>query len=246
MPTQGQKVDAKFLDIEGNLSHSLGGVGVKQHPARATPGGNLGDGLEDSNLSVRGQHRDQNGVIPNRFEHILGPDDAVGIGEYNRLQKPIPFQGLDGHDHRGVFDRCGHQVFSFTGLGVSYPLDGQVVGLGGPRGKDDLVGTGVDQIRQVPAGLLDRLSRAESPVVVGTGWVAVIRSQIGHHGIQCPGMERSGGVVVQIDRPGHDVEYGGKRVEFPWVMSSTGISGKCPAQCARSRVDSRSTSTRAL
>src|SRR5439155_10562905 len=76
----------------------------------------------------------------------------------------------------------------------------EVVGLGRPRGEDDLARVGLDQPREVGPRRLDRPHRVLAVDVALAVRVAEMLGEIGQHRLEDARVERRRGLVVEIDR----------------------------------------------
>jgi len=73
-----------------------------------------------------------------------------------------PFRSrLAGVEDRLVLDRAGDDVVALVLVELDHALDGEVVGLGGAAGEDDLLRLGVDQAGDLLAPRLGRLLRLQ-------------------------------------------------------------------------------------
>lgn len=93
----------------------------------------------------------------------------------------------------------GDDVALLVFVEVHDALDGDVVGLGGAGGEDDLFGGGVDEGGDLGAGALHGLVGFPA-VEVGAGvGVAESGEVVGEHGVQNPRVYRRGGLHVQVE-----------------------------------------------
>ena len=83
---------------------------------------------------------------------------------------------------------------------VSHALDGHVVGLGGSRREDDLLGVGADDGRDVRACLLDGVLGFPAVHVRAAVRVSVLLHEVGHHGVENPRVDRCGRLHVEVER----------------------------------------------
>jgi hypothetical protein len=98
----------------------------------------------------------------------------------------------------GVFDRGGDDVAACI-VDPHHAANGDVARLGAAAGKDDLVGRGADQCRHLGARGFHRVVGAATQPV-RRRQIAELAAQIRQHGVEHRGIDRRGGVVVEIDR----------------------------------------------
>ena len=91
-------------------------------------------------------------------------------------------------------------------------LDGDVVGLGGAGGEDDLPRVRADQGGEFGAGVADRLFGVVAQGVLGAVGVAEALGEEGQHGRDDAGVARGGGLVVEVDHAASGVVGGCVRV----------------------------------
>src|SRR5690606_15096711 len=101
-----------------------------------------------------------------------------------------------------VFDLTGNDVPAANATGLGDAFEGEVVGLGGTGGPDNLLRLRADQIGYLPTRLLDRLPGllAES---VGAGrrvTEVTVKTQTFDHHLDDPLVHRGGGGVIEIQR----------------------------------------------
>ena len=77
--------------------------------------------------------------------------------------------------------------------------NGDVARFGAAAGKDDFVGRGADQGRDLGARCFYRVVGAAAKTVRRRR-IAELAAQIWQHGVEHRGIDRRGGVVVEIDR----------------------------------------------
>ena len=92
-----------------------------------------------------------------------------------------------------------HEVISLVSVLSGNTLYRQVVALGGPGGKDDLVGRCTDELSDAAATLLDRLIRRPPELVVTAGSIAKPVCEKGKHLLKHARMHWRGGMVVHVD-----------------------------------------------
>ena len=80
-----------------------------------------------------------------------------------------------------------------------HALDGQVVGLGCPAGKDDLCGLCADQRGNLLPSIVHGGFGGPPKGVGAAGCVPEFFAKIGEHGFQHPLIDRRGGMAVHVD-----------------------------------------------
>src|SRR5690606_436180 len=154
---EGHQVDLHGLQVDGHLAGRLGGVDVEQHPAgtgQLTDGGDVVDGAD---LVVDVHDRHQDGVLAQRrLDHGRSHQAVFARLEIGHLEA-FALQLAGGIQHRLVLDLRGDDVLALGAVEVRHALDGEVVGLGGTAGPDDLAGIGVDQFGDLATGVFHRL-----------------------------------------------------------------------------------------
>ena len=169
------------VDAEGNLAGALHRVDVEEGAARLHHLADLVHRLHHADLVVGEHHRHQDGVrLHRRLDH-LGGDQPVG----ERLQvghlAALLLEALAGVEHALVLGLHGDDVVALVLVEVGDALDGEVVGLGGARGPDDLLAGGADEATHLLARLLDGLLGHPAEVVVAAGGVAELAGEVREH-----------------------------------------------------------------
>ena len=100
---------------------------------------------------------------------------------------------LDGRDHEPAPSPPARLLER-----QEHALEREVVGLGGRRGEDDLLGKRADQRGHAGAGLFDRLARGLAPAM-HRGGVAEGGAQEGRHRGERLGGHPGGGGVIGVD-----------------------------------------------
>ncbi len=140
---------------------------------------------------------------------VFDVDQAVGLHGQVGDAVAILLELLAGVEHGLVLGDLGDDVVAALAVHLGDALDGEVVGLGGAGGEDDLLGGGADQFGDLLAGFLDGLFGFPAEGVVAAGGVAEDAGEVRHHGLEHARVERRGRVVVHVDRQLH---AGGQRL----------------------------------
>jgi hypothetical protein len=224
-----EHVDVVGDHVDGNLAHSLHRVGVEEHAALMTESADFCNGLQDADLVVGRHDRDQDGFVVHCAPQVVEVDQPVGFDGEIRDAITVLLQPLAGIQNCFVFGDLGDDVIAALAVHFGDAFEGQVIALGGAAGEDDLLGRGADEPRNLLARGFDGLLRLPSEGVVAAGRVAELGGEVGHHRLQNPRVQRSGGVVVHIDRQVYALRHfylAGKCVHIVSILivcSSSGV-----------------------
>ncbi|KAH3675913.1 hypothetical protein WICPIJ_009212 [Wickerhamomyces pijperi] len=153
----GKQVDVHLVDVDWDLTHSLGAVRVEEHLVPFTDLPDLGNRLNHTDFVVHSHHRDQSCVWSDGGFQLVQIDQPVFTNLQIRHLEPFVL-----HVSGRVQDTLVlglHRDDVLLGLGVESwnTLDGHIVGLGGSGSEDDFLWVSADQVRNVFSGLLDLL-----------------------------------------------------------------------------------------
>src|SRR5208282_1379452 len=195
----GGEVDVLFLDVHWNFSYRLDRVGVEQDAALAADGADLGDGLQHADLVVGEHDRDQDGLVVERALQVVEIDQPVFA--YREVGEAVALflQMLAAIEHRLVLGDAGDNVITFVSMSFGDALDRQVVALGGTGSDKKNSGCGADQLGHLLPRLLDRRLRLPAELMAAAGGVAELLLEVRQHLVHDAGIERRGGVVVEVD-----------------------------------------------
>ena len=195
---QGEEIHAERLRVQGELAEALHRVGVKGHAPLAADPAHGGDGKQHAGLVVPVHEADQYGVRPDRPAHVVRVQQPLRIhGEAGHLEALAAEVGGGVQDGVVLHGGEDHMTTALL-LGRGDAHEGQVVGLGPPRGEDDGVLVGRSQgPRDGRPSPLQGLSRLTPPDVERAGIAEPLRQE-GRHRRQDLGVERRGGVVIEI------------------------------------------------
>jgi hypothetical protein len=217
---EGEQVDVPevALQVDGELAHRLGGVGVDDDRGVGLLGDprQLRDREDDPGLVVGVHHRDQQGVGPQGAHEGALVDPALGVDGDEVDLEAAALEVLADLVDRRVLDGGGDDVAAL-GPGGDGAVDGGVVALGGAGGEQDLGGAGVaEQLRHRAAGGGDGVGRAARGLV-HRARVEVRLGQEGHHRVDHLGRHPGRRVVVEVD-DGHDASR--ESSDFSSALSS--------------------------
>ena len=129
---------------------------------------------------------------------VFGVDDSVAIdGEIGDVDAARG-QRLARVEHGFVFDYGADQICAGVIGGVEDAEDGVIVGFGSAAGEDNFLGLRADESGDLFAGGFDGGAGFLAGGVDGGG-VAEVSGEEGEHGFEDCGVDRSGGVVVEVD-----------------------------------------------
>jgi hypothetical protein len=197
---EGEKIDAKARDVDGDLSDRLRGVGVEQDPPFARERSDLGERLDDSDLVVRvhDRHEERPGV--ERRAKRTEVDEPPGVDGKSGDAEPLFLQGTARIEHRLVLRATHHDVIPALPVGAGDTEQRQVVRLGGTRREDDLARRRADQCGNAAARPIHPFLRPPPVCVGAAGGVAELLGEVGGHRLHDAPVARRGGLVIEIDR----------------------------------------------
>jgi hypothetical protein len=142
-------------------------------------------------------HREERRVGPKRLPDGVGVDHAVPVHGKDGHLVPRVAQRDQGVHHGEVLD-VRHDDVPLPGAGaLRRPEDGEVVRLGGPRGKDDLSRLRADQRRNLAPRPVHRPQRRLPQIVDVGGRVAERLEEVRTHRLEDAGVEGGGRYVVE-------------------------------------------------
>ena len=163
----------------------------------------LGDGLQHADFVIGRHDGYQDGFVIHGPLQVFEIDEPVGLNREIGDAIAVLFKALAGIEHRLVLGDLGDDMVAALAVHFGDALDGQVVALGRSRSKDDLLGSGPDQLGNLLPRRFDGLLRLPSKGVVAASRVAELGGEIGQHRLQHPGIEWAGGVIIHINRQAH-------------------------------------------
>ena len=102
--------------------------------------GNLFDRLQGADLAVHGTDGDKNRILAQQFPQLGKVCFAVAVHVQQVDLVPLLLQNGERRPHRGVFQLGGDDMLADVPRCLGDALEGQVVGLAGAGGVDDLGG----------------------------------------------------------------------------------------------------------
>ncbi len=199
MGAEGHQIDLERAQVDGHLAGGLGGIDVEDDVLLATQLTQLGDRLYHADFIIHRHHRGNDGVGAQRRAELFQRDQAVlarvEIGHFEALTLQLAY----GIEHRLVLGGQGDEVLAAPGIEVRRALDGQVVGFGGSRGPDDVLGIGADQCRHLGTRLFDGGIGFPAEAVRTAGRIAELLDQIGNHFLRHARIDRRGRRIIEIN-----------------------------------------------
>ncbi len=199
------QVDLQLLQVDFDLAGRLRGIDVEQHAARAGQFTDGGDVVDRADFVVHVHQRDQDGVVAQRRLDLGRGDDAVfawlEVGDFETFTLEL----ASGIQDRLVLDLGGDDVLALGLIEVRNAFQGEVVGLGGTAGPDDLARVGVDQLGHLATAVLDRFFGLPAEHVGTRGRVTEVsidQQAVGHL-LGDAGIDRGGRGVIEVDRQLH-------------------------------------------
>jgi len=171
------------------------GLGAVSEEGDASFGAGLGEGvdvLDEAGLVVNVHDACQNGVrTEGRAELVVGDASVmidVEVGDIHPEGFEVGARVEDGF----VLGLDGDDVVALVAVGFPVAFDGEVDGFRGAGGEDDLFGQDVDVVCYAFTGIIDGLLCDLAIDVLAVGVPKVLR-EIGQHGLEHFGVDRSGG-----------------------------------------------------
>ena len=202
MRRQAQEIDVVAPHVHVNLADALRRVGVERHAALATEGADGTDVVQHADLVVGMHDGDDGRVVPDGVRHERRRDQAFRIrGEIGDVHAQA-FEPRAGVQHGLVLVTRRHHMLPAHRL--DHALDGQVVGLGGAGGPDDLARVCMDERRHLGARRLDQFLRLPTIGVAPGRRIAegALGQEALAHALRHAGIHGRGGRVIQVQRLG--------------------------------------------
>ena len=160
----------------------------------------LRDGLQDADLVVGRHDGNQNRLVGNGAAKIVEVDQAIFPDRKNADLKAVLFQALATVPDGLVLGGQADNVVPLLPIHLGHALEGQVVGLGGAGGEDDLLGRCVDQIGNLAAGFIDSLFRLPAKLMIAARRVAIHLGKERQHLLEDSRVHRRRSMVIHINR----------------------------------------------
>src|SRR5581483_4285611 len=207
---EGKQIHAEFVNVHGELSNGLHGVGVKVDIVLRRDAADFLERLDGAEFVVGVHDGNEAGVRANGFANRFGIDEAIAIHRQVGDTDASPANVFFGATCRGGFNRLagvedgfvfevgGDDVLGGTGSIADDAEDGVIVRFGAAAGEDDFLGTRVEKSGDLfasgfhggPGALADGVDRRG---------VAEFRRKIGQHRVEDLGIDGGGGVMVEVD-----------------------------------------------
>src|SRR5262245_32190688 len=141
----GEQVDAKAVQVSGNLSDRLCGVGMEQNSVLTCDTAYLGDRLDRAYLVVGVHEADQDGSGADRPSDIVCINPAKAVDGHNADLEAELRQEPARFDNCRMLDGAGDDVITLRLQRTGHALECEIVGLAATAGEDDFVVFGPEQ-----------------------------------------------------------------------------------------------------
>lgn len=187
--------------MKGDLAERLHRVGMKDHAPFAADQTKRRDRLNGAGLIVGGHDRNEGGVGADGGTQVVGIDESGGIhGQVSDAEALAAAEVIEAVKNGVVFDGGCDQVASLVAEAAGDTEDREIAAFGAAAGEDHLTGLATQEMgRPIPKEI--QLTPGFATDVMDAGRIAKGLLEKRQHGQPHLGVERSGGVVVQIDRP---------------------------------------------
>ena len=195
-----KQIQLQSLHIHRNFSSGLHRVSVKVNVGTGSDPPDFPKRLHRANLIIRVHHRDQRSLRPKRAANLFRINQPFAIHLQISDLGPLFLQRLAAIENRFVLDRCGDNVRSRTRSlkRLRHAENRVIVGLRAPAGKNDLRRACMNQRGHLFARGFHRRPRSLSRGVDRRG-IAELPRKIRQHGLNDGRVNRSRGIVVQIN-----------------------------------------------
>ena len=199
MAGEAQHINVLGLDVDGQVTRRLNGVGVEQNALFPAHGADLLNGQDAADLVVGVHDRHQAGILPDGVGHLPGGDHAVFVDRQQLHLEALLLQLLQGVENGVVLEGGGDDVhLALAAADGGGGKQGLVVGLAAAGGEDDLTGLAVQAPGHGLAALHQQLRRPLAHAVQAGG-VAVVLLHGGKHGVQGRPAHPGGGRVICVN-----------------------------------------------
>ena len=195
----GGEVHVHLLHVEGHLADGLDGVGVEEHFLLFGDLPDFLNRLQHADFVVGVHDGDEDGLVGDSSAQLVQINQAFFAHRQVGDLAAVLLQPLAGVEHGFVLGDGGYDVVAFLAVHLGHALDGQVVGLSGAGGEDDLLRSGVDEGGDLLAGGVNPLLGLPAEAVVAAGGVAELVGEVRQHRLQHPRVHRGGSVVIHIN-----------------------------------------------
>jgi hypothetical protein len=179
-----------------------GGGGGIDEQGNATRGSELADGgdvLNRAEIMVGQVGADENGGWLKRGSNGFRRNEALWVGANASDDKSALFEGDQGFEDGGMFDRRGNDMAAVGSGAESGAFDGEIGGFGASGGENNLAGVfGANKGGALGARVFERIARAQAELVKG-GWRGEVLLEEREHGFERLGQERGGVQMIEED-----------------------------------------------
>src|SRR6266567_2319600 len=142
----GSQIEVLLDYVNWDFADSLSRVSVEDHTLLMTKLADFRDRLQHANFVVGSHDRDQNGLVIHRALQVIEIHQAVFL--YWQVGHPISIflQPLASIEHRLVLGDRSNDVITLLAIHLRDTLNREVVALGSPGSKDDLLRRRADQL----------------------------------------------------------------------------------------------------
>ena len=206
VPRHGQQIDAEFLHVQRQLARGLGGVGMQQHAFGPCESGDLPDGLQRADLVVGVHDADQIGPFRDHLSHSVGIDAAAAVHRHDGDAAAEPLEEFARLGRGGMLHGADDDVRPAAqrpktprSRAKATPLIARLLASLPPPVNTISSGWALSSSATWRRAC-STASWAFLPRRVRAGGVAEVFPQVRQHRLNHAGIERRGGVVVEVDR----------------------------------------------
>ena len=122
MSGDSEQIHMERPHVHRDVSRRLDGVHMEEDPPLPAQGADAGNGLQRAHFVV-GQHDgDQDRIRAQSREHIHHRHPAIPVhGKNGELDAPLPFQRIEGVQHRGMLHRRSDHMPALRMIGRDGP-----------------------------------------------------------------------------------------------------------------------------
>src|SRR6266853_660731 len=193
-----EQIHAERVDVDGNFTCGLHSVGVEINVGFLGDAADFLEWLDGAELVVGVHDGDENGFGPDGSAKVAEINLTVGASCKVSEANAALFERLASVEDSFMFDGAGNDMLFMATRSFNDPEDGVIVGFGGAAGEDDFLGAGADQSGDLFTGGFDGGASALAGSVDRSG-VGKIRREIGQHSVEHFGLDRRGGVEIEVD-----------------------------------------------
>jgi hypothetical protein len=195
------EIDSHRLDVDGDLADRLRGVGMEDDPLllRELPDGR--DVLDRPDLVVGEHHRDQDGLVGDRFADLLHVHETIRLHGHVGHLVALALEPLAHVEPGALLDDGGDDVVALLAIHLGHTLEGEIDRLRAARREDELLRIArADQRRELLAGAVHCRLRLPTERMVAAGGMSVLLGEVRQHRFDHPRVRGGGGLRVHEDR----------------------------------------------